>query len=43
MTYVTKLLPEASLEIKESIAWYNQQKVGLGARFYEALKSNSTL
>ena len=39
MTYITKLLPEASLDIKESVTWYNQQKEGLGARFYEVLKS----
>ena len=39
MTYITKLMPEASLDIKESIAWYNQQKDGLGNRFYEAIKS----
>ena len=39
MSYKIKLLPEARLDIKESIEWYNNQKAGLGKRFYEAVKS----
>jgi hypothetical protein len=39
MSYKIKLLPEARLDIKESIEWYNDQKAGLGKRFYESVKS----
>jgi hypothetical protein len=38
MSYKIKLLPEAHLDIKESIEWYNEQKAGLGKRFYESVK-----
>lgn len=37
--YKIKLLPDARLDLKESIGWYNQQKAGLGKRFYESEKS----
>jgi plasmid stabilization system protein ParE len=34
-----KLLPEAQLDIYDIIDWYDKQKIGLGRRFYESLKS----
>lgn len=39
MNFKIKLLPEARLDIKDNIDWYNQQKTGLGKLFYEAVKS----
>ncbi|AEL25661.1 MULTISPECIES: type II toxin-antitoxin system RelE/ParE family toxin [Cyclobacterium] len=39
MSYKVKLLSEASLDIKEIIEWYNEEKQGLGRRFYKSLKS----
>ncbi len=39
MSYKVKLLSEASLDIKEIIEWYNEERQGLGRRFYESLKS----
>src|SRR5690606_1209920 len=39
MSYKIKLLREASLDIKEIIEWYNEEKPGLGKRFYGSLKS----
>ncbi|MCC5938851.1 MAG: hypothetical protein JJU34_16345 [Lunatimonas sp.] len=39
MSYKIKLLHEARLDIKEIIAWYNEEKRGLGKRFFESLKS----
>ncbi|WP_114749606.1 type II toxin-antitoxin system RelE/ParE family toxin [Pleomorphovibrio marinus] len=39
MSYRIKLLPEARLDIKEIMEWYNEEKLGLGRRFYESLKS----
>lgn len=39
MSYRIKLLPEARLDIKEIIEWYNGKKRGLGKWFYESLKS----
>lgn len=39
MSYKIKLLPEARLDIRESIDWYNKQKAGLRKRFYEEVKS----
>ncbi|WP_209328778.1 type II toxin-antitoxin system RelE/ParE family toxin [Lunatimonas salinarum] len=39
MSYKIKLLQEARLDIKEIIAWYNEEKPELGKRFYESLKS----
>ena len=39
MSYRIELLPEARLDIKESLEWYNDQKAGLGKRFFESLKS----
>ena len=37
MSFPTKLLPEARLDIVETIAWYNEQQTGLGKRFRSAL------
>jgi len=39
MTYRIKLLPEARFDINEIMEWYNEEKRGLGKRFYGALKS----
>lgn len=39
MSYTIKLLPEARLDIIESIDWYNEQKEGLGKLFYHSVKS----
>jgi hypothetical protein len=39
VSYKIKLLPEAHLDIKESIDWYNEQKTGLGKAFYDSVKS----
>lgn len=39
MSYKIKLLREARLDIKEIIEWYDEEKPGLGKRFYESLKS----
>lgn len=39
MSYRIKLLPEAKQDIKESIDWYNEQKLGLGKLFYQEVKS----
>ena len=39
MSYKIKLLPEARLDIKDSVDWYNEQKTGLGKLFYQAVKS----
>ncbi len=39
MSYKIKLLPEARLDIRDSINWYNEQKTGLGKLFYRAVKS----
>lgn len=32
--YKIQFLPEARLDIKEIIDWYNDQKSGLGKRFF---------
>jgi len=32
--------PEAKEDIQNAIAWYNQQKNGLGSEFYAALKAD---
>ncbi len=42
MSYKIRLLPEAHLDIKDSIDWYNEQKAGLGKLFYQAVKSRLT-
>lgn len=42
MNYKIKLLPEARVDIKDSIDWYNEQKSGLGRLFYQAVKSRLT-
>lgn len=39
MNYKVNLLPEALLDIKEIIDWYNHAKRGLGKKFYQSLKS----
>ncbi len=39
MSFKIILLPEARLDIKDSIDWYNEQKAGLGKIFYQAVKS----
>ena len=39
MSYMIKLLPEAHLDIKDCIDWYNEQKAGLGKLFYQTVKS----
>lgn len=39
MSYKMELLPEARLDIKESIEWHDDQKAGLGKRFYKSVKS----
>jgi hypothetical protein len=39
MNYKVNLLPEAYLDIKEIIDWYNRAERGLGKKFYESLKS----
>ena len=39
MNYKVNLLPDAYLDIKEIIDWYNSAERGLGKRFYESLKS----
>jgi plasmid stabilization system protein ParE len=37
--YRILFLPEARLDLKEIIAWYNQQKPGLGKQFFEFMRS----
>jgi plasmid stabilization system protein ParE len=37
--YRIQFIPEARLDIKEIIDWYNDQKPGLGKRFFQSLKS----
>lgn len=39
MNYKVTLLPDAYLDIKEIIEWYNRKQRGLGKKFYESLKS----
>ncbi len=39
MSYQVRILPVVSQDIRESIAWYNNQKKGLGKHFYAAVKS----
>ena len=39
MSYKIKVLPEARLDIRDSIDWYDEQKAGLGKLFYKAVKS----
>lgn len=39
MNFKVKLLPDAFLDIKEIIDWYNRAQGGLGKKFYESLKS----
>ncbi|WP_162419128.1 type II toxin-antitoxin system RelE/ParE family toxin [Cyclobacterium roseum] len=39
MTYRIKLLPEASFDVREIMEWYDEEKPGLGDRFFESLKS----
>lgn len=39
MNYKVNLLPDAYLDIKEIIDWYNGAQAGLGKKFYESLKS----
>lgn len=39
MSYKVQLLPDARLDIKESMEWYNEQKAGLGRLFYYSVKS----
>lgn len=39
MKYKVRLLPDAYLDVKEVIDWYNNSRNGLGKRFYESLKS----
>ena len=43
MSFKIILLPEARLDIKDSIDWYNEQKAGLGKIFYQAVKSTILL
>lgn len=38
MKYKVTLLPEATLDIREIIDWYNLEQSGLGKRFYDSLK-----
>jgi len=33
------ILPEAFLDIKEIIEWYNRKQFGLGKKFYDSLKA----
>ena len=37
MSFTAKILHDARLDIIETIAWYNEQQVGLGKRFRTAL------
>lgn len=37
MSFPSKILPEARIDILETIAWYNEQQAGLGKRFRNAL------
>lgn len=39
MNYKVNFLPEALLDIKEIIDWYNRAERGLGKKFYQSLKS----
>lgn len=39
MKYKVRLLPDAYLDIREVIDWYNNAKRGLGKKFYQSLKS----
>lgn len=39
MSYKIKLISEARLDIKDTIDWYNEQRVGLGRVFYQSVKS----
>jgi len=38
VSFKLRLLPEAKADIEEIIEWYNEEKTGLGARFYASLK-----
>jgi plasmid stabilization system protein ParE len=38
MKYKVTLLPDAFLDIREIINWYNLEQRGLGKRFYDSLK-----
>ena len=37
MNYKLIITPEAELDASESAIWYNEQSIGLGAKFLEAL------
>ena len=39
MMYETQLSKRAEIELNSSIDWYNEQKAGLGKRFYLKIKS----
>ena len=39
MIYKVIITPKANFEINQSIDWYNEQKAGLGKRFYSKLKT----
>lgn len=43
MSFPAKLLPEARLDIVETIAWYNEQQAGLGKRFRSAFTETISL
>lgn len=38
MKYKVTLLPDAFLDLREIIDWYNLEQRGLGKRFYDSLK-----
>lgn len=38
MSYTIKLTRSSHTDIKEAQSWYEEQKAGLGASFYEAVK-----
>jgi len=43
VSHKVSLLPEAKIDIKEIIEWYNEEKSGLGTKFYSSIKSSLSI